>query len=80
MLRIDPPVQGAYHEAKANETVGSTSLNAGDLVYVDIASAKVDVSCRVFCLDDSSYGRPGARVCGTHSDRSFSSQGSLDPR
>ena len=56
MLRIDPPVQGAYHEAKTNETVSSTSLNAGDPVYVDIASAKVNVSCRVFCLDNSSYG------------------------
>ena len=80
MLRIDPPVQGAYHEVKANETVGSTSLNPGDLVYADIASAKVNVSWRVPRLDNSSYGRLGARVCGTHNDRSFSSRGSLDPR
>ena len=44
MLRIDPPIQGVYREAKADETVGSTSLNAGDLVYADIASANMNVS------------------------------------
>jgi len=48
MLRFDPPVQGAYHEAKADETVGSTSLNAGDLAYVDIARADANMSCRAF--------------------------------
>jgi len=39
MLRIDPPIQGIYRESKANEVVGSTSINAGDLVYLDISSA-----------------------------------------
>lgn len=39
MLRIDPPLQGIYREAKANEVVGTTSVNAGDLVYLDITTA-----------------------------------------
>jgi len=42
MLRIDPPVQGVYREARVDETVGSTRLSAGDLVYVDIASANMN--------------------------------------
>ena len=46
MLRIDPPVQGIYREARANETVGSTSINAGDLIYLDIASAGHNVSSK----------------------------------
>jgi len=48
MLRLDPPVQGVYREAKADETVDSASVNAGDLVYVDIASAGMNVSPQVF--------------------------------
>lgn len=44
MLRIDPPVQGIYREAKANETVGSTSISAGELIYLDVASANLNVS------------------------------------
>lgn len=44
MLRIDPPVQGIYREATANETVGSTSINAGDLIYLDVSSASRNVS------------------------------------
>jgi len=44
MLRIDPPVQGVYREAKANETVGSTSISAGDMVYLDVSSASRNVS------------------------------------
>ena len=46
MLRVDPPIQGVYREAKANEIVGSTSINAGDLIYLDISSANQNVSCR----------------------------------
>jgi len=42
MLRIDPPIQGVYREAKVNETVHSASLNAGDLVYCDLASANMN--------------------------------------
>ena len=42
VLRIGPPAQGIYREAKTNEAVGSTSLNAGGLFYVDIAI--VDIS------------------------------------
>jgi len=42
ILRLDPPIQGVYREAKANETVGSTSLSAGDLVYANIASANMN--------------------------------------
>jgi len=75
MLRIDPPIQGVYCEARANETVGSTSLSAGDLVYVDIASANMNVSSRVFYLDHSPYNFLGACVCESYDDRSFSSQG-----
>ena len=45
MLRIDPPIQGVYRQARVNETVGSTSLNADELVYCDIASANRNVSC-----------------------------------
>jgi len=44
MLRIDPPVQGVYREAKANETIGLTSIDAGDLVYLDLSSAGLNVS------------------------------------
>jgi len=50
MLRVDPPVQGVYREAKASETVGSTSVNAGDLVYLNISSANMNVSSRVLCF------------------------------
>ena len=75
MLRLDPPIQGAYREAKVNETVSSTSINAGDLVYVDIASANKNVSSRVFCLDNNSYSRLGACICEAYEDRPFSSQG-----
>jgi len=42
MLRIDPPIQGVYREAKVNETVGSAPLNPGDLVYCDLASANMN--------------------------------------
>lgn len=45
MLRIDPPIQGVFREAKGNETVGSTSINAGDMVYLDVSSAGQNVSC-----------------------------------
>ena len=44
MLRIDPPVQGVFREASVNETVGSTAINAGDLVYLDVSSAGQNVS------------------------------------
>lgn len=44
MLRIDPPLQGIYREAKANEVVGSTSIKAGDLVYLDVTTANKNVS------------------------------------
>lgn len=50
MLRIDPPIQGTYREAKANETIGSTTIKAGDLVYLDIASANNNVSFFFFFL------------------------------
>ena len=47
MLRLDPPLQGIYREAKANEVVGSTSVKAGDLVYLNITSANMNVgSCQ----------------------------------
>jgi len=42
MLRLDPPLQGIYREAKANEVVGSTSVKAGDLVYLDITTANIN--------------------------------------
>ena len=54
MLRIDPLVQDVYREAKASEAAGSPSLGAGDLVYVGIARANMDVCSRVFCLENSS--------------------------
>ena len=79
MLRLDPPIQGVYREAKANETVGSTSLSAGDLVYANIASANMNVSSRVFCLDYDSYGRLGACICGTHLDQPFPPREALHP-
>ena len=80
VLRLDPPIQGVYREAKANETVGSTSISAGDLVYVNIASANMNVRSRIFCLDSSPYNRLGACVCGTHVDQSFSPPESLHSR
>ena len=43
ILRIDPPVEGIYREARANEVVGSTTLKTGDLVYLDVTSANKDV-------------------------------------
>ena len=55
MLRIDPPIYwGVYREVRANETVGSISLSAGDLVYGNITSANMNVSSRVLCLENSS--------------------------
>jgi len=42
MLRIDPPIQGVYRESKANETVGSTSITTGELVYLDVSSANLN--------------------------------------
>lgn len=62
MLRLDPPIQGVYREAKANETVGSTSLDAGQLVYLDIAAANANVGSRVFCSDNKSDSRLGEGV------------------
>lgn len=50
MLRIDPPIQGIYREAKANEVVGSTSITAGDLVFLDITTANKNVSLVLFFL------------------------------
>ena len=50
MLRIDPPVQGIYREAKANEVVGSTSISAGDLVFLDISTANKNVSLMSFFI------------------------------
>ena len=44
MLRIDPPLQGVYCEAKANDLVGTTSVKAGDLVYLDVTTANKNVS------------------------------------
>jgi len=79
MLRRDPPIHDVYREAKANET-GSTPLSPGDLIYANIASASMSASPRVFCLDGSSYNRPGACVHVTHVDRSFSPQGASHPR
>ena len=43
MLRIDPPVEGTYRVAGANEVVGSTTLKIGDLIYLDITSANKNV-------------------------------------
>jgi len=57
MLRIDPQIQGIYREAKASETVGSTSVNTGDLVYLNISSANMNVSFGVLCLDSDFHGR-----------------------
>ena len=62
MLRVDPPIQGVYREAKVNETVGSTRLNPGDLVYCDLASANMNVSYSIFCLDNDFYGPLGPCV------------------
>jgi len=42
MLRVDPPIQGIYREAKASETIGKTSVNVGDLIYLDVASASLN--------------------------------------
>lgn len=56
MLRLDPPVQGIYREATANETTGSTSINAGDLVYLDVSSASRNVSSEA--LSPQSFSLP----------------------
>ena len=48
MLRIDPPIQGIYREAKAAELVGSTSIKAQDLVFLDIKTANQNVSLIYF--------------------------------
>lgn len=50
MLRLDPPLQGIYREARANEVVGSTSVKAGDLVYLNITSANMNVSSCQSCF------------------------------
>jgi len=42
MLRVDPPIQGIYREAKANETIDSIPVNTGDLVYLNVASANLN--------------------------------------
>ena len=62
MLRIDPPIQGVYRQARVNETVGPTSLDAGELVYCDIASANMNVSYRTFHLDNDFYSLLGICV------------------
>ena len=46
MLRVDPPVQGIYREAKVNQIVRSIPINTGDLVYLDVASANLNVSSK----------------------------------
>jgi hypothetical protein len=48
MLRIDPPIQGIYREAKTNEVVGSTSVTAGDLVFLDVTTANKNVRLEFF--------------------------------
>ena len=80
MLRLDPPVQGIYREATANETVGSTSISAGDLIYLDVSSASKNVSFEARRLYKVSHRHLGARVYGTHEDQSLSTQGKLYPR
>ena len=80
MLRLDPPVQGIYREATVNETIGSTSINAGDLIYLDVSSASRNVSSVARCRYKFSHCHLGACVCGTHEDRSLSAQGKLHPR
>ena len=50
MLRLDPPLQGIYREARANEVVGSTSVKAGDLVYLNITSANMNVGPCQYCF------------------------------
>lgn len=77
MLRLDLPVQSIYREVKVDEAVGLTSLNAGDLVYADIASTNINVGSRVSRPDNSPYSNLRACVWVTHDDRSFSSQGAL---
>jgi hypothetical protein len=47
MLRIDPPLQGIYREARADETVGTTAVKGGDLIYLNITTANKNVSFRV---------------------------------
>lgn len=56
MLRIDPPLQGVYCEAKASEVVGSTSVKAGGLVYLDITTANRNVSLIPCSLQINSHG------------------------
>lgn len=73
MLRVDPPVQGVYREAKAGETVGSTSINAGDLIYLNVASANLNVSFDApRRLDRISQSALGARIRESHENRSHS--------
>ena len=50
MLRIDPPVEGTYRVARANEVVGSTTLKVGDLIYLDITSANKNVCSLMFSI------------------------------
>ena len=80
MLRVDPPIQGIYREAKANEVVGSTSLTPGDLVFLNFATANKNVSLRFFFhLWNDSHGTLGACIFAAHEDRSLSPQGALPP-
>lgn len=52
ILRVDPPVQGVYREAKANETIGSKPVNARDLIYLNVMEASRYVSFEASrCLD-----------------------------
>ena len=44
MLRVDPPVRRIYRKAKPSITVGSISVDVGDLICLDVASANLDVS------------------------------------
>lgn len=74
MLRIDPPIQGVYRQAKGSETIGSTSINTGELVYLDISSANLNVGSQIFRPDCDSHDCLGACIRGPHEDRSFTSQ------
>ena len=68
MLRLDPPLQGIYREARTNEIVGSTSVKAGDLVYLHITTANMNVSStkHVFRFESNSQCASGACVRTTH--------------
>lgn len=52
MLRVDAPVRRIYRKAKPSITVGSISVNVGDLICLGVASANLDVSFEASrCLD-----------------------------